>query len=151
MDRWAACAALLSVHGHLRWDEARWTNRVRGSHRCGEMQSRSFRGRDWSSLRFSWHSRFFSQPVAHSDPSTPLTVGRIAGFRLVSLSTVPFYEGPRAWPRNRYKFDYRFGVETRSTFFEYWKRIRPRMVVRILCDGGGGGSRTRFSRHCKLV
>jgi hypothetical protein len=36
------------------------------------------------------------------------------GFRLVSFSTVPFYEGPRAWRRNRYKFDYRVVVETQS-------------------------------------
>src|SRR5262249_56007062 len=28
------------------------------------------------------------------------------GFRLVSFSTVPFYEGPRASLRQRYKFDH---------------------------------------------
>jgi hypothetical protein len=37
-----------------------------------------------------------------------------SGFRLVSFSTVPFYDGPRAWQRNRYKCDYRIVVETQS-------------------------------------
>ena len=36
------------------------------------------------------------------------------GFRLVSFSTVPFYDGPRAWRRSRYKFDCRVVVETQS-------------------------------------
>jgi hypothetical protein len=36
------------------------------------------------------------------------------GFRLVSFSTVPLYEGPRAWRRNIYQFDYRVVVETQS-------------------------------------
>ena len=36
------------------------------------------------------------------------------GFRLVSFSTVPFYDGPRAWRRNRYKNDYRIVVETQA-------------------------------------
>jgi hypothetical protein len=54
------------------------------------------------------------QPVAILTRRRQSRWAESRGFRLVSFSTVPFYEGPRAWRRNRYKFDYRVVVEAQS-------------------------------------
>ena len=68
------------------------------------------------------------------------------GLRLVSFSTVPPWEGPRAWQRNRYMCDYRIVVETRSGtrregwLLEDWPFLdlgRPSFEVRWDDVGGG--------------